>query len=243
MADITSQMIKDLRDKTQAGMLECKKALEESNGDMELATENLRKKGLAAAGKRAGRSAKEGLVVTRAKDNDRYAILLELNCETDFVGKNQEFLSLARDCAVLVAGHDPVDHPAGEGAQGEIGGPLLAVTAIDRGDRLALEVLGDGAQIRPVLHRSTVEAQDLVTRFETGLVGPRTRHHAGDLPVLGRAGVEGATGLAHQGQGDPALADGLQLFVGHCVSSRNFSKIISPPFVFPHRFQPAIWKQ
>ncbi|HOF33356.1 MAG TPA: translation elongation factor Ts [Spirochaetota bacterium] len=95
MADITSQMIKDLRDKTQAGMLECKKALEESNGDMELATENLRKKGLAAAGKRAGRSAKEGLVVTKSKDNDRYAIMLELNCETDFVAKNDDFKKLA----------------------------------------------------------------------------------------------------------------------------------------------------
>ena len=95
MAEITSQLIKDLRDKTQAGMLECKKALEENNGDMDLATEYLRKKGLAAAGKRAGRSAKEGIVISRAKNNDRYGIILELNCETDFVAKNDDFRKLA----------------------------------------------------------------------------------------------------------------------------------------------------
>lgn len=90
MAEITSQMIKELRDKTQAGMLECKKALEENNGDMDLAAEFLRKKGLAAANKRAGRSAKEGILVTRASDDARYGMLFELNCETDFVAKRSE---------------------------------------------------------------------------------------------------------------------------------------------------------
>ncbi len=101
MAEITSQMIKELRDKTQAGMLECKKALEENNGDMDLAAEFLRKKGLAAANKRAGRSAKEGILVTRASDDARYGMLFELNCETDFVAKNENFQSIAAELAAI----------------------------------------------------------------------------------------------------------------------------------------------
>ncbi len=94
MADITSEMIKELRERTQAGMLDCKKALTETNGDMEKATEFLRKKGLAAANKKAGREAKEGLIAVR-KSADR-AILLEVNCETDFVAKNDNFKKLSQ---------------------------------------------------------------------------------------------------------------------------------------------------
>lgn len=97
MADITASMIKELRERTQAGMLDCKKALAENDGDMEKAAEFLRKKGLAAANKKAGREAKEGIVAVRHTDNNRRAIMVELNCETDFVAKNDGFKALSEN--------------------------------------------------------------------------------------------------------------------------------------------------
>ncbi|HRX15297.1 MAG TPA: translation elongation factor Ts [Spirochaetota bacterium] len=94
MAEITASMIKELRERTQAGMLDCKKALTECDGDMEKAAEFLRKKGLAAANKRAGREAKEGLVFVKLSDDGKKGSIVELNCETDFVAKNEEFHNL-----------------------------------------------------------------------------------------------------------------------------------------------------
>ncbi|MDA3901521.1 MAG: translation elongation factor Ts [Spirochaetes bacterium] len=94
MADVTASMIKELRERTQAGMLDCKKALTECDGDMEKASEFLRKKGLAAANKRAGREAKEGLVFVKVSDDKKKASIAELNCETDFVAKNEDFQAL-----------------------------------------------------------------------------------------------------------------------------------------------------
>ncbi len=99
MADVTPSMIKELRERTQAGMLDCKKALAQSGGDMEAAAEFLRKKGLAAADKKAGREVKEGIVVVKTSDDSRKASLVEVNCETDFVARNENFQSLAADLA------------------------------------------------------------------------------------------------------------------------------------------------
>jgi elongation factor Ts len=108
VADITSDMIKELREKTQAGMLDCKKALIECGGDMEAAVDYLRKKGLAAANKREGRIAKEGIIASYIHNNSKIGVLLELNCETDFVARNQDFQNLAKDLCMQVAAANPL---------------------------------------------------------------------------------------------------------------------------------------
>ncbi|MGQ9842493.1 MAG: translation elongation factor Ts [Spirochaetota bacterium] len=108
MAEITSEMIKELREKTQAGMLDCKKALIECGGDMEKAVDYLRKKGLAAANKREGRIAKEGVIASYIHNNSKLGVLLELNCETDFVARNQDFQDLAKDLCMQVAASNPL---------------------------------------------------------------------------------------------------------------------------------------
>ncbi len=91
MAQITPQLVKELREKTGAGMGDCKKALTESGGDMKEAVEYLRKKGAASAAKRADRSANEGLIIAKTTDDHRKASIVEVNCETDFVARNEEF--------------------------------------------------------------------------------------------------------------------------------------------------------
>ena len=107
MTEITATMIKDLRERTGAGMADCKKALLETDADMEKATEYLRKKGLAAAAKKAGRIATEGAVASYIH-NGRVGVLVEINCETDFVGKTDDFKNFVKDVAMHIAGASPV---------------------------------------------------------------------------------------------------------------------------------------
>ncbi len=106
MAEITAALVKDLREKTGAGMMDCKKALAETNGDLDAAIDWLRKKGLSAASKKAGRVAAEGLVAVAVKDNS--GAIVEVNSETDFVGRNPQFQALASGVATvaLSAGDD-----------------------------------------------------------------------------------------------------------------------------------------
>jgi elongation factor Ts len=106
--NITSQMVKDLRDKTGAGMMDCKKALSENAGDMEKAIDFLRQKGLAVAAKRAGRATSEGVVETYIHAGGKLGVMVELNCETDFVAKTDDFREFARDVAMHVAAANPV---------------------------------------------------------------------------------------------------------------------------------------
>ena len=105
---ITSQMVKDLRDKTSAGMMDCKKALGETDGDMEKAVDLLRKKGLAVAAKRAGRATSEGVIETYIHAGGKLGVMVELGCETDFVAKTDKFLEFARDVAMHIAAANPV---------------------------------------------------------------------------------------------------------------------------------------
>src|SRR6188768_3381242 len=100
-------MVKDLRERTGAGMADCKKALVETSGDLEKATEFLRKKGLAAAAKKAGRIATEGAVSSYIH-NGRVGVLLEVNCETDFVAKTDDFKAFVKDVSMHVAGASPI---------------------------------------------------------------------------------------------------------------------------------------
>ncbi|OBW92857.1 translation elongation factor Ts [Gallibacterium salpingitidis] len=97
MAEITASLVKELRERTGAGMMECKKALVEANGDIELAIDNMRKSGQAKAAKKAGRVAAEGVIVIRVQDG--YGVAVEMNCETDFVAKDAGFLGLAAKVA------------------------------------------------------------------------------------------------------------------------------------------------
>jgi elongation factor Ts len=106
--NITSQMVKDLRDKTAAGMMDCKKALSETNGDMEKAIDLLRQKGLAVAAKRAGRATSEGVIETYIHAGGKLGVMVELGCETDFVAKNDSFREFARDIAMHIAAANPV---------------------------------------------------------------------------------------------------------------------------------------
>jgi elongation factor Ts len=96
---ITAQMVKELRDRTGAGMMECKKALNETNGDLDKAIETLRERGLAAAAKKAGRVASEGLVETFVNEDKKSGAIVEVNCETDFVSANEEFSTLSKNIA------------------------------------------------------------------------------------------------------------------------------------------------
>lgn len=100
---ITAQMVKDLRERTGAGMMDCKKALSETNGDVEKAIELLREKGLAAAAKKAGRVASEGLVETYISEDKKSGSIVEVNCETDFVAANNDFKTLAANVAKMAA--------------------------------------------------------------------------------------------------------------------------------------------
>lgn len=106
--NITSQMVKDLRDKTSAGMMDCKKALTDTDGDMEKAVDLLRQKGLAVAAKRAGRATSEGVIETYIHAGSKLGVMVELDCETDFVAKTDAFRGFARDLAMHIAAANPV---------------------------------------------------------------------------------------------------------------------------------------
>lgn len=107
MSAISASLVKELRERTGAGMMDCKKALAESNGDIEKATDFLREKGLAAAAKKAGRIAAEGLVESYIHGAGRIGVLVEVNCETDFVAKTEDFKNFVREIAMQIAAAKP----------------------------------------------------------------------------------------------------------------------------------------
>ncbi|MFH0751611.1 MAG: translation elongation factor Ts [Chloroflexota bacterium] len=108
MANFSAGDVKVLRERTGAGMMDCKRALEESDGNVETAVALLRERGLAAAAKRAGREAREGIVASYIHPGGRVGVLIEVNCETDFVARTDQFQKLVRDLAMQVAGLAPV---------------------------------------------------------------------------------------------------------------------------------------
>lgn len=108
MADITAKLVQELREKSGAGMMDCKKALTEAGGDLAKAEDVLRKKGLSAAAKRAGRIASEGAVASYIHMGGKIGVLLEVNCETDFVARTEGFQSLVKDIAMQIAAASPL---------------------------------------------------------------------------------------------------------------------------------------
>ena len=105
---ITAELVKELRERTGAGFMDCKNALTEADGDLDKAVALLRERGLAAAAKKSGREAREGLVSSYIHTGGRVGVLIEVNCETDFVARTDEFQKLVRDLAVQVAGLAPL---------------------------------------------------------------------------------------------------------------------------------------
>lgn len=112
--NITSEMVKDLRSKTGAGMMDCKEALTAAEGDFEKAIDYLRKKGMSAATKRSSKAAKDGTVASYIHMGGKIGVLVEVNCETDFVAKTEDFQALAKDLAMQVAAANPLYVSAAE---------------------------------------------------------------------------------------------------------------------------------
>ncbi|MDR9402470.1 MAG: translation elongation factor Ts [Halothece sp. Uz-M2-17] len=110
MAEISAKLVKDLREKTGAGMMDCKKALSESDGDVTKAMEWLRQKGITSAEKKQGRAASEGIIDSYIHTGGRIGVLIEVNCETDFVARREEFQTIVRDIAMQVAAYSNVEY-------------------------------------------------------------------------------------------------------------------------------------
>ncbi|MES2124651.1 MAG: translation elongation factor Ts [Gemmatimonadota bacterium] len=178
---INTKDISELRARTGAGMMDCKKALEEANGDMSLASELLRKKGIAKAEKRAGRDASQGLVVIESAGDGSTAAMVELNCETDFVARNEDFQALARQLVQHALGSSPV-------------GVTHAAFLAEQMDGKSIE------EVVKLASGKTGEAMTVkqVAKFGVsgGVVG-EYRHHNSQVGVL--VELAGATG-------EPALA-------------------------------------
>ncbi len=164
---VSASMVKELRDKTGAGMMDCKKVLTEADGDMEKAAELLRERGIAKAGKKAGRIAAEGLVATYVTDDKKVGSIVEVNAETDFVAKNEEFRTFVADVAKIIAKANPKDVEA-----------LLATKYLDT-DKTVEDVLKD--KIYTIGENMTIRRFD---RFETEGLIESYIHGDGKIAVL-----------------------------------------------------------
>jgi elongation factor Ts len=139
MAEITAALVKDLREKSGVGMMDCKKALQEINGDLAAAIDWLRAKGLSKAAKKADRAAAEGLVAGKLSDDGKTGALIELNAETDFVAKNETFQGVARDFATVALTVDGVDAlTAAKTAKGEVVGDVVTHLISTIGENMRL---------------------------------------------------------------------------------------------------------
>ena len=164
---ITANMVKELREKTGAGMMDCKKVLTEADGDMEKAAELLRERGIAKAGKKAGRVAAEGLVASYVSDDKKVGAIVEVNAETDFVAKNEEFKGFVNDIAKIVATTNPSDVEA-----------LLASKYLDSGKSVD-EVLKD--KIYTIGENMSIRR---FARYETAGLVESYIHGDGKIAVL-----------------------------------------------------------
>ncbi len=192
---ITAAMVKKLRERTGSGMMECKKALVETSGDIEQAIENMRKSGMAKADKKAGRVAAEGLIGVQANADNSVVAMVEVNSETDFVAKNEDFLTFTRDVATLTLNNDIADAEA-----------LLAASmgdsTVDNVRRALIATIGENVSVRRVAKVSApvVGAYQHGTRIAVlvGLSGGSTElardiamHIAASKPVcIDESGVD-----------------------------------------------------
>jgi elongation factor Ts len=142
MMDITAAMVKELRERTGSGMMECKKALVEANGDMELAIENMRKAGLAKADKKSGRIAAEGVIGAKVSDDAKTVVMVDVNCETDFVAKGDDFVAFVSDVTNALLATDVEND---EQLQALV---LASGSTIDETRRALISKLGENITVR-----------------------------------------------------------------------------------------------
>ena len=171
MANITASMVKELREMTGAGMMECKKALAEADGDMDGAVDVLRTRGLAAVAKKAGRATNEGTVMALVSENGKTGALVELNCETDFVGMNEKFKAYAEKIARAAVANKPADLDALKAS--EIDGETVEAVVAD-----CIHVMGENTQLARF---ATLEADAVCSYI----------HMGGKIGVLVSFAIEG----------------------------------------------------
>lgn len=189
MASISASSVKELREITGAGMMDCKKALSEADGDMEKAQEILREKGLAAAQKKAGRIAAEGVVGAYVGDDAHVGALIEVNCETDFVAHTPEFQAFVKDLAIQVADKDPSSLSSEDEAGTGTGGALLDQKLYNNADMTVQECVNE--EISKVGEKVTIRR---FVRYDApdGAVGEYI-HGGGTIGVLVQVNCDNAS--------------------------------------------------
>ncbi len=186
MAQITAAMVKELREKTGSGMMDCKKALQESDGDLEKAIDFLRKKGLSSAAKKAGRITSEGAVSSYISDDGKKANLVEVNCETDFVARNEDFQKFVANLNLHIAEKDPKVVKAEEGENALLEQAWIANPEKKVGEIATDLIASIGENISPRRFENwTMEGNGLFSSYI---------HMGGKLGVLLELGAEGDAG-------------------------------------------------
>jgi elongation factor Ts len=179
---ITATLVNDLRKKTNAGMMDCKRALEETKGDLEAAVTLLREKGIAKAGSKADRAANEGVITARISDDAKTGILLEVNCETDFVSKNENFQGFVASLADSLIASQPADHAAA--LQAEFNG-----LSVEDAVKAKVAEVGENLQFRKYV-RFEVQGEGVVASYihMGGRVGVLIEVGAGNAETAATAG-------------------------------------------------------
>lgn len=229
---ITAKDVAELRARTGAGMMDCKKALEESAGNMDAAVDLLRKKGIAKAEKRADRAASEGQIVIELSADGKTAGMIELNCETDFVGRNDEFVALSKQVAQHVTQDAKVDGLVTVGAEGDYLNTPWAFDAkrtVGEVVKAASAKTGEKVELRRVARISTAGIVGSYLHFngKAGVIAEITGGSGATAAELGKhiaehvaAGVPSVAVAVDQGGVDPAfIAREREIFVAQAVES------------------------
>ena len=177
MAQITAGLVKELRERTGAGMMDCKKALAATEGDMDKAIDFLREKGLAAAAKKAGRIAAEGLVVSYVSEDSKVGVIVEVNCETDFVAKTENFQELVAGIAAHVAKSNPADMDALNASEIEEGKTVAALITE------SIAKIGENISLRRFARYEAAEGMVAAYIHGGGKIGVLVSMTAGDAEL------------------------------------------------------------
>ena len=187
---ISAALVKQLRERTGAGMMECKKALVETDGDLEAAVEHMRKTGLAKADKKAGRTAAEGLIIIKKSDDGKQAVMVEVNCETDFVTKNDDFKEFADAVATTALQAQPADIDAllettlagGDASVGDSCKELIAKIGENMSVRRFVMMESDSGALGDYLHGSRIGVMVALEGGDTELARDLAMHVAASRP-------------------------------------------------------------
>ena len=191
MAEITASMVKELRERTGAGMMECKKALVEANGDIDLAIDNMRKSGQAKAAKKAGRVAAEGVIISKIAADKKSGVILEINCETDFVAKDAGFLEFSDKVATAALNDGLTDLTALQAKFEEERTALVAKIGENIGIRRVQEIAGEvvgsyqhGARIGVLVAASSGSDEELVKHIAMHIAASKPEYVSpSDVPA------------------------------------------------------------